>query len=276
MDTPGHETRRISGKLVPGCYQGRVMKKVIYKPEGAAGEYADLAINLYDGCTGGCRYCYVPGLMRRSRADFHRQSIPRHKEPGVFLEQIRRQAWQLQAEGDKRRIHLCFTCDPYPEDSEFTRQVLAVLKYAGRPVSILTKQAVRAQRDFDLLEQMDAHFGVTQVFSNPEAEARCEPGTSTGMERHDALKEARSRGIHTWVSVEPVLNAEQALDVISYLWHAADEFRVGKLNHHPDAARVNWPAFAWDAVVLLERWAAEKPGRTWMLKKGLAELVEES
>ena len=31
--------------------------KPIYKPKGAAGEYAEYACNLYDGCTHGCTYC---------------------------------------------------------------------------------------------------------------------------------------------------------------------------------------------------------------------------
>lgn len=31
---------------------------LIYQPQGAAGEYAKWAINLYHGCSNGCTYCY--------------------------------------------------------------------------------------------------------------------------------------------------------------------------------------------------------------------------
>ena len=31
---------------------------LIYQPQGAAGEYAKWAINLYHGCYNGCTYCY--------------------------------------------------------------------------------------------------------------------------------------------------------------------------------------------------------------------------
>ena len=33
--------------------------KLIYRPRGAAGEYARFAVNFYLGCPNGCRYCYL-------------------------------------------------------------------------------------------------------------------------------------------------------------------------------------------------------------------------
>lgn len=32
--------------------------KALYKPKGRSGEYSQWAINFYNGCTGGCEYCY--------------------------------------------------------------------------------------------------------------------------------------------------------------------------------------------------------------------------
>jgi len=34
------------------------MGKIIYRPVGAAGEYAGFAANLYNGCSNLCEYCY--------------------------------------------------------------------------------------------------------------------------------------------------------------------------------------------------------------------------
>ena len=33
------------------------MRPPIYAPEGAAGEYCELAMNIYTGCNHGCTYC---------------------------------------------------------------------------------------------------------------------------------------------------------------------------------------------------------------------------
>lgn len=43
---------------------------VIYEPRGRAREYAPLACNVYSGCDHGCKYCYAPAVIRKSRQDF--------------------------------------------------------------------------------------------------------------------------------------------------------------------------------------------------------------
>lgn len=84
------------------------MKNPIYKPKGAAGEYAEYALNIYTGCPHGCSYCYVPSVLRIDREKFHSDVRPR---PGI-IEAIEKQL----AKGDivGQTIMLCFACDPYP------------------------------------------------------------------------------------------------------------------------------------------------------------------
>ena len=64
-----------SGRTLSGKEGGEV--KIIYEPKGAALEYAPLAANLYSGCVHGCRYCFVPGVMRKTRETFHAKAEPR-------------------------------------------------------------------------------------------------------------------------------------------------------------------------------------------------------
>ena len=84
---------------------------MIYEPKGRAKEYGELAINLYGGCMHGCLYCYVPGVMRKQKDDFHASVTPRK---GV-LDALRKEAPRHVG----KEVFMCFTCDPYcrkPED----------------------------------------------------------------------------------------------------------------------------------------------------------------
>lgn len=51
--------------------------KVVYEPKGRAKEYADLAFNTYLSCPHGCRYCYAPSAMHKTRECFHSKATTR-------------------------------------------------------------------------------------------------------------------------------------------------------------------------------------------------------
>jgi DNA repair photolyase len=103
--------------------------KIIYAPEGQAGEYAPLAINIYRGCGHCCRYCWVPQYTHMSRAEFDAGAVPRK---GFSIEQLRKEAAQLQAAGVTEQILLSFSTDPYhPGETTLTRATLIVLRDHG-------------------------------------------------------------------------------------------------------------------------------------------------
>lgn len=45
--------------------------KVIYKPKGRAREYSEYALNIYNGCNFGCKYCFAPLVLKKKKEDFH-------------------------------------------------------------------------------------------------------------------------------------------------------------------------------------------------------------
>lgn len=242
----------------------------IYEPRGAAREYAPLACNLYRGCLHGCTYCYAPATLRMRRADFHASSRAR---PGI-IEALRKDAPRYAGGGDY--VLLCFTCDPYPPspaDSSPTREALQILARHDVPVEVLTKAGKRAIRDFDILGGMRgappnsrrARFGTTLLFTRDEDRAEWEPNSASVEDRVEAIREAHRRGIPTWVSIEPIVIPEQALGLIETLSDVVDEWRVGKLNHHPLAAAIDW---AYWSVKLLD--AVVASGRRYMIKDALA------
>ena len=238
--------------------------QAIYRPKGAALEYAPLALNLYRGCTHACSYCYCPGMLRVRREAFHSGVSLR---PGI-LEQVERDADKLDG---TERVHLCFSCDPYPPiecDLRATRAALRMLGSNKIPASVLTKAGYWVSRDFDLLAEMDATFGVSLVWADDERRAEHEPFAAPVADRLALLRTAKIRGLKTWASVEPVIDPVQALAAIDLLLPHADVIKVGRWNHAAEANRLDWRAFAIEVQRRLEA-----AGKSYLLKRGLAELV---
>ena len=149
--------------------------KPIYQPKGAAREYGAYALNIYTGCPHRCYYCFAPNVLHRIRDTFHNEVAPREN---IVAETHR----QLEREHiTDKRIHLCFTCDPYPVgyDTSVTREIIRILKEHGNSVQILTKGS--GTRDFDLLDKSD-HYGITLSCSEKTA-AFAEPNANTPISR---------------------------------------------------------------------------------------------
>lgn len=206
--------------------------KPIYRPSGKAKEYGDYAINIYTGCPHRCFYCFAPSVLRRDREIFHNHVEPR---PNIV------EAVQKQIEREKitgKLIHLCFTCDPYPTgyDTTPTREIVKILKDSGNHVQILTKGD--GSRDFDLLDEND-WYGITLDGMSSNEFFRI---------RVNSLAEAHSRGIHTWVSFEPVTNERQFFIELHLVSQIVDKVKIGKLNYHP--SDINWSDFGRKAEKL--------------------------
>jgi len=222
---------------------------VIYEPRGRAREYAPLAVNLYAGCEHGCVYCYAPSAVRKSPEQFHVRPTPRAN----ILEKLQKEVTRRPGQG--QRVLLCFTCDPYqPLDVKLglTRRAIQALHGAGYRVEVLTKGGTRACRDFDLLGPEDA-FASTLTFLDAKKSDEWEPNAAPPLDRIDAIRKAHQAGIPTWVSLEPVIDPEQSLEIIRATHDIVDLYKVGKLNYHPAAKAVDWGAFGHAAEALLRR-----------------------
>ena len=210
--------------------------KPIYKPKGAAKEYGDYAINIYNGCPHRCFYCFAPSVLRKNKEEFHACVEPR---AGIV------EATKVQLEREqikKQTIHLCFTCDPYPTgyDTTTTREIIKAIKESGNYVQILTKGD--GERDFDLLDEND-WYGITIDGTEPY------PPTGVFAGRLISLRNAHLRGIKSWISFEPVINAN---NIAFYTMRAkqigVDKVRIGKLNYHP--SDIDWKSFGHKAEAL--------------------------
>lgn len=116
---------------------------------------------------------------------------------------------------------------------------------------ILTKGGRRAERDFDLLTRND-WFGVTLTNTDVKLSLKWEPGAALPEERISSLRKAHEQGIQTWVSLEPVLYHETALEIIKQTYTFVDKFKVGVLNYHPHSKMTDWHKFAVEVKHLLD------------------------
>lgn len=148
---------------------------LIYQPQGAAGEYAKWAINLYHGCSNGCTYCYNRrGVLSHVFGDKPELAAPiiKLREKllkmymkdrgitareniypsavfwyGIFAAQRLILADLAKIGEDKIRkdggIFFSFTCDPFDSyldnNNNITKWMLQTLVTSRIPVTILTK-----------------------------------------------------------------------------------------------------------------------------------------
>ena len=152
---------------------------------------------------------------------------------------------------------------------KLTRQVIEILIENDLSFTILTKGGTRAVRDFNLLAGYDkARRGTTLIFTNQADADYWEPGAGSITDRIDAIEQACAAGIQIWVSLEPVIDPGQALDLIEMSHPIVDQWKIGKLNHFPDIEKkVDWVRFREDAKALLDSLGAD-----YYFKKSLTDL----
>ena len=228
---------------------------VVYEPKGRAREYSELACNLYRGCTHGCRYCYAPSCMRTTAEKWHTHAEPR---PNV-LKYLEKDAVKLR--GDSRRVLFCFLSDPYQpleRIERLTRQALRIIAKYRLNSQVLTKgSADLIQEDLGLMKDACTQLGITLCFADDTLRQYWEPHASTVEERFAVLKAAHKAGIFTWVSLEPVLDPKQALEVIRKAAPYVNFWKIGKLNHmKTEEAKVDWRKFREDVEKLLTKFVA--------------------
>jgi len=235
--------------------------RIIYRPTGRAREFSYLAINHYKGCGHRCEYCYSPNVTHNP--DFFTKHLPK---PAV-LENVRKDAPQIA--GTDERVLLCFATDPYqPLNDELglTREILKILRANDVPFQILTKGGMRAVPDFDLYGQHDA-FATTLTFLDVLKSKQFEPGAATPEDRILAILLAKKRGIETWVSLEPVLDAEQSLEIIRRTHNFVDLYKIGKLNYRQ--SKIQWRRFGIRAIKLCREYS-----KNYYIKDDLARFLD--
>lgn len=241
-----------------------MIKKPIYEPRGKAREYGELALNIYTGCNHGCIYCYARKMAERYTSKGCLSGFEDPKPRFEIVESVKKQLGTGKIKG--RTIHLCFSCDPYPADIDTTptREIITAIKESDNHVQILTKGGSRAVRDFDLLDNSD-WFGVT-ITGDFWNDKKSEPNAAPWFDNLETMVKAHDKGIKTWISCEPVLDAKNIFRLISGDW-PIDLFKIGKLNYFP--SNINWGEFGRECERLCKQY-----NRNYYIKADLRAIME--
>ena len=209
------------------------MSSVFYYPSGRAEEYSEgLALNIYLGCTNACDYCYN-SKSRFSKPDYFLCAKPRKD----ILERVTKDAPEIKG----KSVFLSFMSDAYQDEEEklmLTRLILfEFLKNDIKPI-ILTKNKL-VIRDFDLIKKCGGKVGTTLTHID-KIYSQIEPHSSTPEERIEILKLAKEKGIETFVSLEPIIDLHETLDIIDKTHQYTDFYKVGRWNHDEEANHLDW------------------------------------
>lgn len=243
----------------------------IYAPTGQAGEYAALASNPYTGCGHQCFYCYVPRLLRPILAPGGTVAEARKvfDEGATVRDGYRRgllkDAALYQQFGITEQVMISFTSDPYhPGDTATTRWAFETMQEHGLAICALTKGGTRALRDIDLFRPERDAFAATLTSLDDRFAQKWERAAALPEDRIAALKTFHERGIFTWVSLEPTIDIDASLAIVSATHRFVDLYKVGRVNYLSITKTTDWASYA---LRMIER--LNKFGKAFFIKKDL-------
>lgn len=218
---------------------------IIYEPKGKAREYSPLAVNLYSGCGHKCSYCYVPRVLKITRSQFDNEVKARED----ILKKLESSC--RTHKNSKDQVFMSFTTDPYnpiDEEMQLTREALKLFYKYQIPVSILTKSGTKALRDLDIFKMFGSNIkvGTSLTYDNAEDTKNKEAGAALPEERIQMLGKLWFAGIRTWISLEPIIEPEQTLNLLNMALPYVNEIQIGKLAN--DNRKFDWNNFLQKAV----------------------------
>ena len=221
----------------------------IYEPSGRAREYSPLALNYFKGCDHGCKYCYVPSMLKRFNSKYDHDTVLKQ----IDFEKIKKSAEKHR--GINKQILFSFTTDPYNrQNTDETKTVLEILNFYGHKVAILSKGGSRILRDESIIKKFGERIkiGASLTFDNDVDSKEWEHGAAMPKERIEVLKYFASIGVKTWASFEPVIKPEQSLNLLSHVVGFIDHVKIGKINNYKGIDKqIDWTKFIFDSVRIL-------------------------
>jgi len=206
----------------------------IYRPKGAALEYAEYACNFYVGCSNDCSYCYCKkGLLAHAMGGIDPKLKKCFKNEEHALEVFQKELKANLPELQKHGLFFTFTSDPFlPECIDLTWDAVGHAVYNKVPIKVLTKctdwvdEWLKDCVDEDPEEKSSYYaFGLTLTGRDD-----LEPGASTNAERQNAGRKLHNAGFRTFGSFEPIIDLGSTYEQILQALDWCDLFKIGLLS----------------------------------------------
>ena len=150
--------------------------KIIYETIGAAKEYCEYAVDVYNGCPHKCKYCYAKAKAEKKNKDFTKVEVKEGMYEGV------KALLDKDVEFKGRTIFLGFSSDPFPTgyDCTATIEMIKLLKSYGCHIMFCTKGKI-SDEVINILDAEDS-VGIT-ITCGDEMAAIYEPDSLAPSER---------------------------------------------------------------------------------------------
>jgi len=205
-----------------------MVRQVTEKRKTGTAEWAEVNLNIAQGCSHGCRYCYA-----RHNAVTRFKRVEADSWPTEVVDQDRvTKRYGLRA---GKTIMFPTAHDITPAILDDCVTVLKKVLGAGNRVLIVTKPHLECvQRMCAELEEWKDQvlFRFTIGATNDEVLSFWEPNAPSFAERMDSLAFASTRGWQTSVSIEPMLDPKHIdILVLAVQQWVTDTIWIGKMNH---------------------------------------------
>lgn len=206
------------------------------KPVFGTKEWAETSLNIIDGCSHDCKYCYAKEMAIR----FNRRTPDNWKE-----EVLREKAFNKKIGKRQGTIMYPTTHDIVPEMLDYHVEFIGKILNAGNKVLIVSKPHLHCIRVlthtfFSFRDQILFRF---TIGSADEAKlSSWEENAPSFHQRLEALDCAFKNGFATSVSAEPMLDTDfDGVDKLIQITrpHITDALWLGKMNNAENRVRTN-------------------------------------
>ena len=199
------------------------MGRLIYQPKGKAREYSPWACNLYTGCPNRCTYCYNRNGNGAWLLGADKVSPKSGASVELFTKELLRYKDRIIDDG--KGLFFSFVSDPFlMETIDLTLECAKIAIENGVNVVFLSKEVPESDFFIEYKDMVKVGFTLTGM-------DRLEPYASSNDCRVREMEYLESNGVHTWASIEPVIDLNMSMEMIRKA-HSAGcrEFKIGLLS----------------------------------------------